>query len=71
MMMRKGMASKHLDCILFLEQNSHIREYCAMAGPKTREFFNKVIMAYGSFLRVHSEFIAKFILGHAKKNQTD
>ncbi len=42
-----------------------------MSGSKTRALFNKVIMAYGSFLRVHSEFIAKFILGHSKQMQTE
>jgi hypothetical protein len=41
-----------------------------MAGPKTRALFNKVILAYGGFLRVHSEFIAKFILDHPKQKQT-
>jgi hypothetical protein len=64
--LREGMTKKHLSCIEYLEKKSLIREYCSQSGADVKEKYNKMVKSYGAFLRVHSQFLTKFVLQPAK-----
>lgn len=69
--LREGMAEKHIECLKYLEKYSRIREYCSMCPPDVKKVYNKVVMAYGHFLRIHSQFLNKFILMPLKQNNPE
>ena len=53
------------------KKESLIREYCYKGNRKVKEIYNRIVSAYGDFLKVHSEFIISFIMNPAKKENKD
>lgn len=61
--LKTGMSTDHKRLISYFESNSQIREYCRKNQELTSSY-NQILNEYASFLRIHSEFIKKFILAN-------